>query len=222
MNPINFIARISSYLFHPIFYLTINLFLLMSVKPYWFGINHWSEKTILIILVAIYSVFIPGISILMLKVLGVIDSLELKDKHERIIPLIIVMIFNLWLWINLKQDTGVPVFWIFFILSTVVSVGLSLVINNWIKTSLHTVGIVTSLILWLILSFQHCGDQPCFINFTRQKNNFSIEHFIMILFIISGWIITSRLLLNAHNIKEIVSGIIISILSVIIAHQIIN
>ncbi len=222
MNPIKAIAQISSYLFHPIFYLTLNLLLLMCIKPHWFGINHWTEKSILLVLVSIYSIFIPGISILMLKVLGVINSLELKEKHERIIPLIIVMIFNLWLWINLKQDSGVPTYWIFFILTSVVSIGLSLSINNWIKTSLHTVGIITSMILWLILSFHHCGDQPCFINFEKHNYSLSIEYFIMILFILSGWIITSRLILGAHNMKEILSGIIISMLSVIIAYRIIN
>ncbi|NOT37550.1 MAG: hypothetical protein HOP11_09260 [Saprospiraceae bacterium] len=215
-------ARISSILFHPIFYLVVNLYLLIALKPHWFGVNHWSEKTFLIILVFIYSILIPGIAILMLKVLGVIKTLEMKDKYERIFPLIICMIFYLWLWINLKQDQKLPQYWIVFILCSVITTGLGLIVNNWIKMSIHTAGITATLLFWIIFIFQFCDDRNCFFTLGKSTNmNLSSVYFLMILTIISGWVITSRLLLSQHNIKEVSMGIVIGVAGVLAAIKIV-
>lgn len=222
MKYVEIIARLSSFILHPIFYLVLNLFLLMSVKPHWFGVNHWSDKTLLLILVSIYSIVIPGIAILMLKILGVVKTLEMKEKHERIIPLIICMIFYLWLWINLKQDLNIPAVWIMFILCSVITTGLSLVINNWIKLSIHTAGITATLLFWVMMNFQYCKESNCYINFAKNSTSqFKLEYFLMILTFLGGWIMTARLILEQHKVKEIVSGIFIGLIGIVAAYKIV-
>ncbi|MCC6817041.1 MAG: hypothetical protein IT267_11560 [Saprospiraceae bacterium] len=217
---INIIARISAYLFHPLFLLLINLILILMIRPHWFGVNKWTDKSLLIILVGIYSVFIPGISVLMLKLLGVIKTFELKEKHERIFPLISCMIFYLWLWVNLKQDLGIPSMWIYLMMCSIVGFAIILALNNWIKVSLHTFGIVSSLIFWMVFTLIYCNNSSCGFLLLSGKFIFPIEFFLMILFIIAGWLMTSRMILGAHTLNEIVGGILVAILSNIISYQI--
>ena len=218
---IKFIARLSSYIFHPLLLIPINLFLIICFKPQWFGVNHWRDKTTLLLIIGIYSLLIPGISFVMLKFLNIIKSFEMKEKTERIFPLIICMIFYLWLWINLKQDPAIPNAWNMFILSAIVATGLSLAINNWIKISLHVVGIVSCIVFWIFIRVEYCNDGMCFFRLDIEGNNkFQLDYMLMILFIIGGWVTTTRLLLKAHENIDIVVGTLVGICSVLIANKI--
>ena len=76
----------------------------MCLKPHWFGIHHVKEAGLLILLVLIYTIIIPIIGILLLRFIGLIKTIHLEDKMDRIAPLIICIVFYLWLYINLKQN----------------------------------------------------------------------------------------------------------------------
>ncbi|MEP7195055.1 MAG: hypothetical protein ABI851_00945 [Saprospiraceae bacterium] len=218
---LKFTARFSSFILHPIFLLVLNLFLLLSIKPYWFGVKNWSEKSLLIILVGIYTILIPGISIVMLKFLNLIKSFQMRDKYDRIIPLIICMIFYLWLWVNLKRDLSIPDLWIVFLLSTVIATGLSIAINNWITLSLHMIGMTITTVFWIIIRMNYCENYDCNFKFTSAGlNNFNLDYLIMILILLSGWTASVRLYLKAHKIKEIITGIAIGAFSILLAYKI--
>ncbi len=219
---IHTLAKITSYVFHPILYLLYNLFLLLTIKGFWFGIQHWSEKKLLLLLVGVYSLIIPVLSIVMLKFLKVIQSIEMKERQDRIFPLIICMIFYLWLWINLKSDPAIPNTWIIFVLTSVVVCGLSLAINNWIKLSIHVASIVAMLMQWLAIRIIYKEDGLNQFVIDRLGNvKLNLDYFIMILIIVTGWIATSRLLLHQHSAKEIIVGAGIGIFSFFITYTIV-
>ncbi|MBK6902848.1 MAG: hypothetical protein IPH04_08560 [Saprospirales bacterium] len=70
--------------------------------------NRVSEKIPLLLAVFFSSFVIPGIAVLMLRFLGLVESMELRDKKERIGPYIITGIFYLWLYINFRNDPNMP------------------------------------------------------------------------------------------------------------------
>ncbi len=82
------LAHIVSIAFHPILIATYMLFLIMWINPYLFGVSHWSERSELIVLLLPTSVIIPVICVLMMKPLGFIQSYQMKEREERIIPYI--------------------------------------------------------------------------------------------------------------------------------------
>ncbi len=219
---LKWLAKISSFIVHPLFFLVINLYLLICLKPQLFGVSSWQEKKMLLLLVGVYSICIPAISLLMLKFLKVIDSFELNQRHERIFPLIIVLIFYLWLWMNLKQDPSIPREWNWYMLSAVITTSMCLIVNNWFKISLHVAGIASTLLYWFWIKFIFAYDGISYFNLgSEMTKGISLDYFIMIFTVLGAWIATARLIIGKHDIHEIIIGTFVGLISVFIAHQVI-
>lgn len=216
------LASVSSYIFHPAFFIVYNLFFILCFRPHWFGVNSWHDKKMLLLLVTIYTIFIPFIAILMLRVLNAIKSIQMYDRHDRIFPLIIVLVFYLWLWINLKHDPSVPKYWIWYLLAAVISCVITLIVNNWIKSSLHTTAVIATLSFWLWIRFLQSPGDSLMLKFDREGTVvYKLDYFLMWMIFVGGWIITGRLLIQAHRYNEIIIGIIIAIIAIIASNRIV-
>ncbi|MBK8242735.1 MAG: hypothetical protein IPK88_04860 [Saprospiraceae bacterium] len=214
------LAHITSYLLHPLFILLYNSLLLMCLKPHWFGIHHVKEAGLLILLILIYTIIIPIIGILLLRFIGLIKTIQLEDKMDRIAPLIICIVFYLWLYINLKQNPDMPKAFLSLILGSIISLCLAFVINNWVKVSLHTIAMGGLICFWLIIRYYFCTDDIMYFRFKETEvSRFHIHQLLGISLILGGWIGTSRLFLKAHTSEEIYLGYVIGIISIIIAFK---
>jgi len=212
------LSLISAYLFHPLFSFVYTFFLLLCLKPHWFGVNHFSHSGLLIVLILIYTCIIPLIAVALLKFVGLIKSFEMTDKYDRIIPLIICLIFYLWMYINLKNDDNIPKIFIAFILGSIISIILAFVINNWIKLSLHSLAFGSMLCFWLTIRIYFCQDGVYYFRFSNMKiSEFHLNYFIGLLVLLSGWVASSRILLGVHNLKEVYLGFIIGFISILLA-----
>jgi len=100
-------ARIISILFHPLFVIGYVLVLLLSINPYLFVIQDNQAKFLLIFSVVMLTIFFPIFSIFMMKMLDLIGSFQMKEKSERIGPLIVTGTFYLWLFINIKDNSNI-------------------------------------------------------------------------------------------------------------------
>ena len=90
-----FIAKIISYIFHPLFIPTYVFWFLISVFPYEFpGIEVYQLK-LRVFSVFWMTAFFPAISVFLLWRLKFVDSIFLKTQKERIIPFFITMFFFL-------------------------------------------------------------------------------------------------------------------------------
>lgn len=218
---INIISKISAVVFHPLFLFFYGFLFLLFLKPHWFGVHHIKEQHLLIVLVFIYTCFIPIVGIAVLKFIGLIKSFEMHEKHERIAPMMICLIFYLWLWVNLKNQDTVPKVLIAFVLTSIISISISFVINNWIKISLHAVGISAFLMLWIKVRISHSSDGIFNFRFFEDSvSSFHIHHLIIISIVLAGWIGSSRLLLGVHNKHDVYIGYIVGIFSTLIAFSI--
>ncbi len=216
---LRFLAHFFSIICHPIFILTYMLLLLLMINPYEFGVNSIGQNKFLILMVFSSTVFIPGAAILMMRPLGLIESLRLEDRQERIGPYIITGIFYLWIFRNLLGQTNIPVLFKSFVLGATIGLFLAFFINLFSKISMHTVGMGGLLAMTLLVmgqaSSSHFWFQLPFAQFEM-----SLTSLLMTVILLSGIVGTARLLLRAHDPQEIYGGYLVGLLTQFIAFQI--
>lgn len=213
------LARIISVLFHPLLMLTYMLVLLLIINPYLFGVSSITDKTSKVLLLRIFltTFFIPGISVSMLRMLGLIQSLEMKDKNERIGPYIITGVFYLWIFYNFLHNSLIPTAYTTFVLGAVIALFLSFFINIFSKISAHAVGmggmVGMTIITALLFSYDTFTLQLPWIGYFEANMNL----ILMLVILLAGMVGTARLLLDAHRPTDLYGGYIVGFLSQLIA-----
>src|SRR5678809_1290490 len=92
------IAKIISYIFHPVFIPVYVIWFLINIQPHLFaGFFSFIKVTTMIQFLLMYA-FFPIITTLLLKGLGFINSIYLKTQRDRIIPYVACMIYYFWVW----------------------------------------------------------------------------------------------------------------------------
>jgi len=204
------LARIVSYLFHPLLFPTYGLLLLLAANPNRFG--PFGEKLHIVWLIIIFALtfLFPAVWLLMMKRLEMIDSLNLETTKERIVPLIATATFYLWTaWmfksnVNMKIPTDKLIF--YMMLGSCFTIFMALCINIFMKISLHTLG--SGNLLGIILPL-------------IRISTFDLRFVFVTLILVAGVIGTSRLILKAHSPREIFTGYFIGFTGQFIAFTII-
>jgi hypothetical protein len=133
----SFFAKAVSIIFHPLFLISYVLFYLMVANPFIFGFSGPKSQGLIIISVVTISMMFPLIAIFMMKALGLIKSLEMEDKIERIGPLIVTGLFYMWLYVNVRNNDNIPECnFIFYFRHSTIAIFLALTINSFTKISL--------------------------------------------------------------------------------------
>ena len=97
------IAQLLSVVFQPLFiYYYMFLFLFIAINPYLFPYRNGREFGSIVLIVFFTSVVIPGITILMMYGTGLIKSINLQERTERIGPIIATSVAYLWLYLNIR------------------------------------------------------------------------------------------------------------------------
>ena len=209
------IASILSYLFHPLFLVTYMLFYLMAANPYLFSNREEKANGLMIISVVMTTVFFPVVSISLMKALDLIDSFEMKEKKERVGPLIVTSLFYFWLYLNVRTNSLVPTPLSCFVLGTVVALFISFFINNFNKISLHAVG-MGGLVMALILIRIYFLYDTFIVNSFVGQFIISTNLIIVLGVILTGLLCTARLSKSAHNSTQIYLGLVVGMLAQVI------
>lgn len=211
------LARISAYLLHPVFGFISTFFLLMCLKPYWFGMTHFSEGGVLLALVAVYTCLIPVLAIVLLKFAGMIKSLEMEERTERIIPLVICLIFYLWMYINTRQDASQPPAFMAFQLGSIIALSLAFVLNNWMKISLHSLVMGAILAFWIRIRLDSGAGTDLYFTFSKSgPGSLHLNHWISTWIFLTGWIASARLITGAHERHEVYGGLVVGIVAILL------
>ena len=92
------VAKVISYIFHPVFIPVYVIWFLINIQPHLFaGFSAWKKATTMIQFMLMYA-FFPIITTLLLKGLGFINSVYLKTQRDRVIPYVACMIYYFWVW----------------------------------------------------------------------------------------------------------------------------
>ncbi len=214
-------ANAISVIMHPLFMIGYITLFLMHVNPYIFGYAGPKSQGLIVISIVTISFMFPMISIFLMKALGLIQSIEMRDKKERIGPLIITGLFYMWLYVNIRNNDNIPGALSFFILGSTIAVFLALMINSFTKISLHTIaggGFITAMLLIVYHWTYGYTDVP--LPWLEIQLRLSDRFVIFVVILLSGLVGAARLYLKAHIEDEIYGGYLVGILSQMIAFRI--
>ena len=206
------IARFISYFTHPLFILTYGILFLLCADPFAFGVTHPFAKLPLLVLIIVYTVIFPLLTMLLMRLIGFIDGLEMSTKEERIGPLIATIVFYTWMYVNVRNNTEIPSVYSILCLGSIISLGLSFLINVFDKISLHMVGLsgLVTFVYILLAVFQYQW---------LQLGDISVQMILVLIgvLLITGVVGVSRVYLQAHSLSQILGGVLVGIIGQAIA-----
>ncbi len=215
------IAYVVSVIFHPLLILTYMLILLLLINPYLFGVSDISEPSskLLVLRIFLSSFFIPFFSISMLRFLGMIESMEMKDKQERIGPYIITGLFYTWIFWNAFNSQQIPTAYAMFVLGSVIGLFLAFIINIFTKISAHAVGMggLVGMVLITMFMFSYVTDSFTINFWVIGAVQMNMTMLLMVVLILAGLVGSSRLILKAHEPADLYGGYLVGLFSQLIA-----
>lgn len=184
-----------SYIFHPIFIPIAGTVAYFLTTPKYSPLELQSGN---ILPIFILTVIIPIIAFLILKNLGVANTVFLNSVSERKYPLLIHIILLGLILIKVIPNNYIPELYFYFVGLIGAAFACLFLLYFDFKTSLHAVGIAGVLMYLINLS----------IHF-----EINIVIAIGLLTLITGIIVSARLYLKAHSKLEIILGLLIGLLS---------
>lgn len=200
---VKYIAHLLSYVFHPLFIPTYFFLYLMQVLPFEFvGITEWQLKMRLFS-VAWLTAFFPAFAVFLLWRLKLSDSIFLRTQKERIIPYVITMFFYWWMYYLSRNFTDQPIALKFFYLGIFVASAIGMTVNNFMKVSLHAMGIagITTAIVLVSLFY--------------PVNN---AIWVPLAVFLTALVISARLVVSDHSKNELIVGLFIGVCTQVAAY----
>jgi membrane-associated phospholipid phosphatase len=196
---------------------TYMLLMLLSVDPHLFGTNSVKGGMDNIMMIFASTFFIPIISVLMMKALKLIPSLELKDAQDRIGPFIVTGVFYISTYYLIYRNPNMPVAFKACFLGAVIGLFLAFLITLFSKISLHAVG-MGGLLGMVLITIQ----RPELFPFVWDAGIFgmfevSLFKLLSTTILVCGIVGTSRLILDAHEPKDLYGGYLVGLATQFIA-----
>ena len=201
--------------------LTYVLALLLLINPYAFGVGGIGDSKSVLLLVSVFAstFLIPGLGVALMKPLGLIKSLELREKQERIGPYIVAAVFYLWLFKNLATNPVTPLLFTKFVFGTTIGLFFAFFINIFTKISAHATGMGGFVAMLIITAFEWPTLMAGFSAFGGVCY-ISLLWLIAAGVLVAGLVGTARLALDAHTPADLWRGYAAGVLAVWIANGI--
>ena len=200
---VKYIAHLLSYVLHPLFIPTYFFLFLMQVLPFEFvGITEWQLKMRLFS-VAWLTAFFPAFAVFLLWRLKLSDSIVLRTQKERIIPYVITMFFYWWMYYLSRNFTDQPIALKFFYLGIFVASAIGMTVNNFMKVSLHAMGIAGLTTAVILVSVFY------------PVNN---AVWVLLAVLLTALVISARLVVSDHTKKELIVGLFIGVFTQVAAY----
>lgn len=194
------IAKTVSVLFHPLLFPSYFTLIIFDLNNYISLLIPTGAKLVIFLVIFVTTFIFPAIFILIIKQKGLINSLQMETREERVYPFAIAGIFNFSAFYMIKQ-IQVPEEYYLFLLGTGALILVCLAINFYTKISAHLAGAggLTGALIGISL-----------------RMNIDLIMLITIVILCSGLIGFARLKLNAHKPFQIYSGFICGMIVMVI------
>jgi len=200
---VKYVAHLLSYVLHPLFIPTYFFLFLMQVLPFEFvGISEWQLKMRLFS-VAWLTAFFPAFAVFLLWRLKLSDSIFLRTQKERIIPYVITMFFYWWMYYLSRNFTDQPIALKFFYLGIFMASAIGMTVNNFIRVSLHAMGIAGLTMAVILVSIFY------------PVNN---AVWVLLAILLTALVISARLIVSDHTKKELIVGLFIGVFTQVAAY----
>ena len=198
------VAKLLSYLFHPLLMPTYLLGVLFFVAPNTTGavLMPVESRAILLLVICIYTFLIPALGVYGMVRLRIVEGIMLKELNDRRYPfwltVLVYLVATYFFGWKLVQVGEVAPIMRIVLGSITVSIILVGIISFFWQISAHATGVggVTGFLAAALL---------------RLEDPLLLSPFLLFV-VISGWVAGSRLQLNAHTMNEILAGFLIGVL----------
>lgn len=200
---LKFVGHLVSFIFHPLFVPTYFILYLIKVVPFEFvGITDW-QLQLRVFSVFWLTAFFPAFAVFLLWRLKFSDSIFLKTQKDRIIPYVIVMFFYWWMYYLSRNFSDQPIVLKYFYFGIFIASALGLIMNNFIKVSLHGMGVGGLLTSVLLVGVKY------------PINNLGWD---ILLILLTGMVISARIIVSDHTKNELSIGLGIGIITQLLAY----
>lgn len=202
-KPVRLAAHLISYVFHPLFIPTYFILYLIHVIPFEFvGITDW-KLNLKVFSVFWWTAFLPAFAVFLMWRLKLSTSIFLRTQKERIIPYVIVMFFYWWMYYLSRNFTDQPIALKFFFFGVFISSSAGLIVNNYMKVSLHAMAISALMMAVILVSFYYPID------------NIS---WVLLTIFLAGVVVSARMVVSDHTNNELIVGFVIGIVTQLMAY----
>jgi hypothetical protein len=171
--------------------------------PYKFeGITDWQLKMRLFSVFWL-TAFFPAFAVFLLWRLKFSESIFLRTQKERIIPYVITMFFYWWMYYLSRNFKDQPIDLKYFYFGIFIATSLGLIINNFIKISLHAIGISGLLMAVFLVSMRYPAVNLIWLLFT---------------ILLSSIVVSARMIVSDHTKQELLIGFGVGIFTQLIAY----
>jgi hypothetical protein len=198
---LRYAAAFVSYLFHPLFIPVYVITFMVYSTSYFPAYTGEGKLLLLLRFFVMYSVF-PLVTVLLAKALGFVQSVQLKERKDRIIPYVACGVYYFWMWYVLRNQAESPSQIVDLSLAIFIASSAGLIVNSFFKVSMHAISLGLASTFILILGFSN------YLNFGP---------YITASIFITGLVCTARLIHSDHSTKEVYLGLLIGVLSQVIA-----
>lgn len=185
-------AKFASYLFHPIFFPTLGLYLIFHSGTYLETMSD-EAKNFLYIIMGFSTCILPILSLPVFVYRRIIRNIEMDNRSERVIPLAFVLIFY-FIGYYLLNKVSLPIVLSAYVASVTSLAALTLLITIWWKISFHLIGAGGLLGSMIAVSI---------------RLDTGIQFYLMAIVLLTGILATARYILKAHNPLQIISGFLL-------------
>ena len=192
------IAHFFSVVFHPLFLPVYGLVIIIQANPAIFQFID-RDPRLMIAIVVVNTIILPLVTILIMKGLGFVKSIQLKDRSERIAPFIAGLFYLIWTVVVFYRQGDTPFMVMVLLMGALVA--LIMVFMGTIlmmKVSVHAAAMGVSIGYLIAMA-------PL-----SEKN---IIPFVIAAILIGGMVGTSRLILKAHTEDEVYMGFLLGLAS---------
>lgn len=205
----SFVSWLFLPLFTPIYGLMVVLYLPMQANSFLANESLYlldpAAKFLFLLLFLVFIVLAPGLSFVVLRMNKTISSLQMERAEERLTPIAIMTFYCvvLYLFLHFQAEGAlIPSIIKAMVLGGAIASFLAYFITKRMKISLHAIG------MGALFGFIYM--------YASQLEQVPIGVLTAVL-LLSGLVLSVRLVLNAHNLKEIGAGYVLGF-----ATQIIN
>ncbi len=150
--------------------------------------NHFFS---LLIPTVLFTFLIPGVLIYIMMRVGIISDLSLPKRSDRFAPYA-VAILSFGFLIYYFHKLGLPIWFLMMLGASIIVMLMATIITLWWKISAHMFGISSLL-----------GGVMAVCYFVEKSNP---SYLFMVLFLLSGMVGTSRIILKRHTPGQVYAG----------------
>ncbi len=189
-------ANFVSILFHPLFVPLYVLLVLLFSNAYFAVILTLYFKVFLLTFTLLAGVFLPLLSAALFKKFGMISSLRMPNRKERVLPFLITSIYYIIAYSSLQKIESLPdTYSLLFLATSFILLCVAAITYFW-KISIHLMSLGSMVGLLLALGLNY----PFFL----------LPFLVTIL--IAGLTASARLTLNAHTPAQLYIGFLFGFL----------